>query len=383
MEKALYSPGIGYYTKRSPVGSSGDYYTSPSTHPIFGALISVQLFQMWQIMGEPKPFTIVEVGSGNGLLKRDVTKYLQHLSKAFYNNLEYVSIDRSEQSKTRINTDRKRSSYSDIVEFEGREIEGCVLSNELIDSFPVHRVRMKEGILQEIYVTLKNGMFVEKAGPLSTQELRAYFDLLGVELPEGHVSEVNLNICRWSKDVSRILKRGFIVTVDYGGVTGDLYSKSKNQGTLTCFYRHAQTNNPYLHIGNQDITSQVNYTTLTQCGLAEGFVNKEYLSQREFLTNLGFPHFLKRLQLMDTNGHIKLSNRLSMLDLVSSEGFGEFKVLIQGKNVSNEELWCHKMGCEEMAILGELPMPMMTESHMPLLYGRYPHLKWEISDRWM
>ena len=89
MEKALYWPGGGYYTKRSPIGFSGDYYTSPSTHPIFGALISVQLFQMWQLMGRPKPFTIVEVGSGNGLLMRDLTQYLQYLPEGFSNNVEY------------------------------------------------------------------------------------------------------------------------------------------------------------------------------------------------------------------------------------------------------------------------------------------------------
>ena len=383
MEKALYGPGGGYYTKASSIGTSGDYYTSPSTHPIFGGLISVQLFQMWQLMGRPKPFTIVEVGSGNGLLKRDLTQYLQYLPEGFSNNVEYVCIDKSEQSKIERNTHRKSISYSDIAEYQGLGIEGCVLSNELIDSFPVHRVQMKKGVLQELYVTLRDGVFVEKGGVLSTQELNAHFDQPGIKLNEGHVFEVNLNVCRWIKDVSRILKRGYIITVDYGGVAGEIYSESKSQGTLTCFYRHVQTNNPYLHIGNQDITSQVNYTMLTKCGLGQGFVNKGYLSQREFLTNLGLPYFLRLLQAMDIDSHTKLANRFSMLDLVSAEGFGDFKVLIQGKNVSNAALWCRQLGFEEMPVLKELPIPMLTESHMPLLEGKYPHVRLELPDTWM
>jgi len=383
MEKALYWPGKGYYTKASPVGSSGDYYTSPSTHPIFGGLIAVQLFQMWQLMGAPKPFTILEFGSGNGLLKRDLTQYLQYLPKAFANNVEYVCFDRSEHITIERHSNLKSRSYSDIAEYEGRGIEGCVLSNELIDSFPVHRVRMKDGILKELYVTLRDDLFVEDEGTLSTQELNAHFDQLGIKLNEGHVYEVNLNISRWIQGVSRILKRGYIMTIDYGGVAGELYSKSKSEGTLTCFHRHVQTNNPYLHIGNQDITSQVNYTTLTKCGLEEGFVNKAYVSQREFLTNLGLPHFLKRLQSMDIHSYTKMSNRFSMLDLVSAEGFGEFKVLIQGKNVSNVDLWCHKSGLEERLSLKKLPMPLLTGSHMPLLEGKYPHVGLELSDTWM
>ena len=56
MELALYWPDGGYYTSAQPFGASGDYYTSPMAHPAFGALLAVQLYQMWQIMGRPKPF---------------------------------------------------------------------------------------------------------------------------------------------------------------------------------------------------------------------------------------------------------------------------------------------------------------------------------------
>ena len=79
MEAALYSPAGGYYTRlaASPVsaqsGGPPDYFTSPMAHPAFGALISVQLRDMWQRMAMPDNFTVVEVGPGDGLRARDVT----------------------------------------------------------------------------------------------------------------------------------------------------------------------------------------------------------------------------------------------------------------------------------------------------------------------
>ena len=61
MEVALYWPDGGYYTSQEPIGAHGDYYTSPVVHPVFGALLSVQLFQMWQELGAPSPFTVLEL----------------------------------------------------------------------------------------------------------------------------------------------------------------------------------------------------------------------------------------------------------------------------------------------------------------------------------
>ena len=59
IEIALYWPQGGYYSGREPVGAQGDYYTSPAVHPAFGALLAVQLFQMWREMGSPAVFTAV------------------------------------------------------------------------------------------------------------------------------------------------------------------------------------------------------------------------------------------------------------------------------------------------------------------------------------
>src|SRR5690606_32223537 len=78
MQMALYGPG-GYYSSGSPVSASGDFFTAPAAHPAFGALIAVQLREMWQLLGMPETFTAVETGAGNGGLAADVTEHAQSL----------------------------------------------------------------------------------------------------------------------------------------------------------------------------------------------------------------------------------------------------------------------------------------------------------------
>ena len=68
MDIALYCPDDGYYRYSNPVGPKGDFYTAPGAHPAFGALLAIQIYQMWSLMGKPDPFWIIEVGAGSGLL---------------------------------------------------------------------------------------------------------------------------------------------------------------------------------------------------------------------------------------------------------------------------------------------------------------------------
>jgi len=52
----------------------------------------------------------------------------------------------------------------------------------------------------------------------------------------------------------------------------------------------------------------------------------------------------------------------------SQEGFGRFRVLAQAKGVSTPTLW----GLEGGVPLVGLPVPLLTERHMPLMAGKYP-----------
>lgn len=379
MEMALYYPDLGYYTSlRERVGARGDFYTSPVTHPIFGALISIQLEQMWHLLGQPARFTVVEMGAGKGLLAHDILTYSRCLSSDFANSLEYISLERG-----------KRHT---IYKLQGGDIElsriglqqsaplesvtGCILSNELLDALPTHKVTIENSELKEIHVTLKGDGFVEFIGEPSTPLLQQKLEEEGIALTEGYCTEVNLNIGAWINDISRILNKGFVLTIDYGCLSSELYGSQRNRGTLMSYYKHTCQDNPYVRIGDQDITSHVDFTSVIKSGYKAGLCSVRLTSQEEFLLNLGLRTFIEAIRRKRLDYHEYLANRFAMLELIRPEGMGNFKVLVQGKGANVMSLYGfipnNEKARELKARSDELNVPLLTREHVPLLSGKYP-----------
>ena len=135
----------------------------------------------------------------------------------------------------------------------------------------------------------------------------------------------------WTSQLTRTLDRGFVLTIDYGHLATDLYSSQHTQGTLVCYNRHVVSSDPYQHIGQQDITAQVDFTSLMRLGDRHGLATVGYALQSEFLTNLGFSSFLDALQTLSA-ARMELG-RMAMMTLVDSDEYGDFKVLAQTKGL--------------------------------------------------
>ena len=382
MELALYWPHKGYYSGVSPIGAEGDYYTSPGAHPAFGALLAVQLHQMWRLLGEPHPFWVVDAGAGTGLLCHDIAIYARHLPGGFHQCLHYLCLDRMLGRGVEDQLPHSLRSRADRVasgDLPLKDLRGCVLSNELMDAFPVHRVVIRGGELREVYITLEGEEYKEELGVPSSEALEARFMRLGIRLPEGYSTEVNLAMEAWLEGVARVLRRGYVLTIDYGREASELYSEARSRGTLTCYYRQTQTDNLYVHVGEQDITAQVDFSTMKEVGQDHGLVPMGYLSQERFLSNLGIRRMTAGLASLGLSQQQRDANRMGMLDLIRPGGLGDFKVLIQGKDAPESPLWGVDGGEEVEGLLKGLPVPLLTSLHMPLLQGRYPHLAvdWE------
>jgi len=389
MEVALFWPDGGYYTGSERVGASGDFYTSPLAHPAFGALLAVQLFQIWQLMGRPAPFTVVEMGAGNGLLCHDLLSYSSNLPAGFSQSLRYICLDRRaasgiEKEVSHVGANRESPRHIAAVGIPLRGIRGCFLSNELLDAFPVHQVTLQNGRLQEVYVTLHGEELVQTLGEPSTRELEARLTGLGIALAEGQTAEINLGLPAWAEEVSAALGAGFVLTIDYGRPAAELYSLQRYRGTLTTFYRHTQTDTPLRRIGSQDITAQVDFTSVVNAGRQVGLEPLGFTRQRQFLSNLGLEHFQRRLPRLELSPQKLQASRAGMLDLVRPGGLGDFKVLAQGKNVGQPTLWGFAPSAEVASMASELPVPLLTAQHLSLVSGRYPHteLEFELEDRW-
>ncbi|MHB8376225.1 MAG: class I SAM-dependent methyltransferase, partial [Dehalococcoidia bacterium] len=290
MEAALYHPRFGYYTTHAEAMTrGGDYVTSPEVHAIFGALVAKQLIELWEEMGRPAPFDIVEPGGGGGLLARDVVRRAAR-EPAFAAALRYRII---EVSPALIARQRRTLAELDGAADVGwldalpDAIEGCVLSNEFFDALPVHRVRREGDELREVYVTHDGRRFIDAAGPPSTPALGSYFEALGMLPGDGCVAEVNLDAIDWMERIGRAVSRGAVLTFDYGYEAGDLYAPWRRDGTLLCFYRQSASSDPYQRISMQDITSSVDFTTLRAAGERAGLRTLGMTDQAQFLVRMG------------------------------------------------------------------------------------------------
>jgi len=341
MEIALYDPDDGYYLGAGErIGLSGDYYTSPDVHPIFGRLLAKQILEMEGVLPRDRPFLILEMGAGKGLLCRDILNGLKAAGPEAFRRFRYGVIERSPAMVSRQKALLTASGLEKSVEwFAGLgeasgdgPLSGCVLSNELVDAFPVHRVVGTEEGFDEIYVDLEEDRFVEAGGPPSTPDLAAYFDGLKIRLEKGQRAEVNLEAVRWMLEIGWVLGRGFVVTIDYGHPASELFAPHRKKGSLLCYYRHTVNEDPTSRIGEQDITSHVDFTRLARAGAETGLSVTGFTNQLNFLMGLGIAEETMPLD-------PESPEMLSVKRLLARESMGGvFKVLIQHKGLAQPPL---------------------------------------------
>ena len=349
METCLYSPRGGFYSSRSD-RVNAHFGTSSTSHPVFGALIAQQLEQMWKLLGEPPVFHVVEVGSGDGALARSITDASRRMAPRFAEAIYYVGADYEpgwinspgnafdrpdstggRSSTTGLHNDPTMQRVRGAGLGAFRNIVGCILCNELIDNFPVHRFAIEDGRVKEIYVTTSGESFVEVLDEPSSPRIEARLAGLGLTLPDGYRGEVNLAMEDWINQICAALDRGFVLTIDYGEPAGKLYAPENAQGTLVCFNRHAISSDPYQAAGDQDITCQVDFTSLMRLGERQGLTTVGYALQCQFLANLGFPGFLDALETQSLSAARAELSRMAMMTLVDPDEYGNFKVLAQAK----------------------------------------------------
>ena len=339
MQMALYHPKYGYYNSdKERVGRFGDYYTSPTVHGIFGELIAKQLEEMWRIMGK-ETFTIVEMGANKGWLCCDIIQSIKKEYPVFYDNFHYIIVESNPYAKEiqrllleSIHVTEEKVLWHTYSEdgFSFDRIQGCFLSNEFVDALPVHRLKVKNKVLKEIYVSYNNSGFFEIDDEVSTEALKRYHENCQIYLKEGQEYEVNLDVAEWLRHVSEKLSKGFVITIDYGDTTDGIYRSA--DGTLRCFYKHTVSRDYYERPGEQDITAHVDFTNLMNAGRSTGLEVTGFTKQSHYLIALGI---LERLN--NTNKDIETI--LKVKNLFHPEGMGDvFKVLIQHKNVEHPQL---------------------------------------------
>jgi SAM-dependent MidA family methyltransferase len=321
------------------IGWSGDFYTSSDVHPILGQALARQAQQLDSLLGHPAPFTVIEMGAGKGLLARDFLQAADQ-SADFRSRLRYVLVERSPAMR-QLQAHHLRpwaarpgvvAWVEDLRSLPPASVVGLLFSNELPDAFPVHRIEMRDGDAREIFVRYADGRFIEELQPVTDAALAAHLAQLNLGLPDGSRAEVNLQALTWMEAVARAIDRGVAITIDYGHTTQDLYNADRSDGTLLCYYSQLTSENPYERVGEQDMTSHVDFSSLAAVGEAHGLHVTGYTNQLSFLMGLGVEDMIGRLEPESPEFR-------AAIHLLRPDGMGTtFKVLVQHKGIAKPRL---------------------------------------------
>jgi SAM-dependent MidA family methyltransferase len=269
MELALYGPG-GFY-ERPPVGERGHFVTSPHVHPVFGELLVSALLEMRDRLSGNERFTIVELGAGDGTLSRQLLRGLGDDPA-----LRYVAVERSPGARAQLH--EVPVQVVSALEEAGSELVGCVLANEVLDNVPFYRVRRRtDGELVDVRVGLKGADFVEVEGPCPPDLAAAAPRLL-----PSQEAPVSLEGPRLVERAARILKRGYVLAIDYGDATGN------SPGPVHGYRRHRVIADVLADPGAADITAGVDFDAVIRRARRSGLVACDPISQRDVLMALGY-----------------------------------------------------------------------------------------------
>ena len=293
MQSALYEPGLGYYSAGArKFGRDGDFVTAPELSPLFSRCVARQCTQVLAAGGRD----ILEFGAGSGVMAGDVLAALE-AAGSLPDNYYILEVSAELRQRQRHTLEQAIPGQLARVHWLERlpegDFEGVVLANEVLDAFPVHRFYMMDaGMAGEYYVTWDGNGFAWQQGPVSGPDVQAAIDAIDREvglarLGRGYTSEVNVLLGHWMEGVSGFLKRGVVLTFDYGYPRREYYHPQRRDGTLMCHYRHHPHDNPLILSGLQDITAHVDFTAAAEAAHRAGLAVAGYTNQANFLMATG------------------------------------------------------------------------------------------------
>jgi SAM-dependent MidA family methyltransferase len=366
MELALYHPKDGYYASgRANIGRRGDFFTNVNVGPLFGKLLASQFAEIWEKLGRPRDFKIVEQGAHDGVFAADALRALRQAAGDCFAATSYCIVEpfpiwRERQQKN-LREFAEKIAWAPSVD-EIAPFVGIHFSNELFDSLPVHLI-VSDGVANgatawnEKFVSLKHRL---SACAPSGVELRcpgAPFefitatvsrpDLLPRHLgffPAGFETEVSLAAPKLMNGIAAKFSRGLILTIDYGFPRTEFYSLHRSQGSLQVRAKQKKLSSPFQQIGLADISAHVEWTGLAEAAQSMGVAPIGFTDQHHFLTGIISQFF--------PDAAFDASEKRALQTLLHPEMLGRnFQVLALGKDF-HEKLAGFQFGRDPNAALG-------------------------------
>lgn len=283
MDLALYHPEFGYYATRVDFGSHGDFVTAPTLTPEFAQALGHFLLTHANITS----MDLIELGPGNGQLAYDLLTFLATAQKL---PQRYYLVETSQHLKCKQQQLLKKlpKDVFSLVEWvsldELQARNALIIANEFFDALPVVRFRVTETGIKEIYIHVLNEQLIEVLHEPRSELLRIIKPL---NLPIGYTSELCLAYAPLALLLSKALRQGLLLVIDYGYAMQEYYQKTRDQGTLQAYYQHQARNDYLAQPGLMDLTAHVNFSYLSQCLLEAHFEFNFFTYQNVFLLDQG------------------------------------------------------------------------------------------------
>jgi SAM-dependent MidA family methyltransferase len=327
MELALYAPGLGYYSGGAQkLGAGGDFITAPELSVLFGRCIAKQCAQVLEAAGAPG--VILEIGAGSGRLAVDVLRRLEAAGRLpeRYWILE-ISADLIERQRQLIGASVPH--LLPRVEWLSRPplepFDGVILANEVLDALPVARFRWSRDRVEEMGVVMDDAAssgFGWSSRPADGMLERACQALHagGGDWDDGYVSEYCPRAVAFAVAVTRALRRGAVLWIDYGLPRSQYYLPERHEGTLISHFRHRAHDDVLLYPGVQDVTAWVDFTLLAEASREAGFELAGFATQAHFLAAMGIDEEMQSAAEGDENAFARFANQARQLMLPGEMG---------------------------------------------------------------
>ena len=288
MAAALYHPEFGYYTARiHDVGRKGDFTTSAVPESILARAIAHWALHQKTHVKSSQRWHLIELGGGNGTMAKGILSALRWRGRL---GLTYhlVEISRPLRELQMQTLHGRRVRWHDSLGAALDEAKGVALifSNEVVDAYPCRRLLHENGFWFELGLTLENGRVKETTRPLDESERRQMGSSVFTSAPQmkSQIVEVHSAFRDDLLAAASRIKRGSVLTIDYGDHFPQLYHRQPN-GTARGYFHHVRVEGKdlYTRMGQQDLTADVNFTDLENWGLEAGWSNEPLISQREFI----------------------------------------------------------------------------------------------------
>ncbi|MGE4594461.1 MAG: SAM-dependent methyltransferase [Gammaproteobacteria bacterium] len=326
MDFALYTPARGYYRRGETIfGEQGDFITAPETSDLFGYCLAKQCRSIINDGGN-----ILEFGAGTGILAAQILFELARLG-SLPEQYFILELSGQLQQKQKETISRILPELVERVQWLSElpsDFSGVVIANEVLDAMPAKRVRYRKGEFFELAVAIEQGSFQWK---VQDQPFSSSLTPLPSVCVEGYTTEINQQALAWVDSLYQTMSDGLVLLIDYGMARSEYHHEQRTEGTLRCYHQHKASDNPFENIGQQDITTSVNFSDIAEQALESGFVIAGYCTQAMFLISLGIDQYL--LDEKDLDRRSILAQQVKQLVLPSAMG-ESFKVLALTKQQS-------------------------------------------------